>query len=173
MRATVKTCLWLVVGSLSFAPTSAFSETEKAESLNELLRGELSAVETYDQALEKIRGDEYRNVLNDFRQDHVQFADYLSKRVKELGGTPSQSSGPWGTWSELVVGTAKLVGPETTIAALRKGEEHGLSEYQEALEEGELKRETVSHIKEEIIPKQQTHIQELSRLEGKMDKIAG
>ena len=105
----------------------------KANDLNECLRGELSAIETYHQALEKNRkqyGEETRfQQLASMLKDHQEAAMRLRRLIEGLGGTPSNDSGAWGTWSKTVMGAAKLLGDKAALKALKEGEESGIKRY--------------------------------------------
>lgn len=101
------------------------------DALNSLLRGELSAVETYDQALEKLSGSAVASQLSECRRSHQERAEMLRQKVTQLGGEPSEGSGPWGAFAKLVTGGAKIFGEKAAIAALEEGEDHGLEQYRE------------------------------------------
>src|SRR5262249_3805508 len=70
--------------------------------LNSFLRGEISAVETYRQALDKITDPAVRTQLETCEQDHARRIDLLRARISSLGGTPDQSSGAWGVWAKIM-----------------------------------------------------------------------
>jgi uncharacterized protein (TIGR02284 family) len=136
--------------------------------LNHLLRGEISAVETYRQALQKVGDVPGAQQLNMVHQDHTQAVTRLREHVMRYGGEPSQSSGAWGGFAKAVQGTANLFGDESSIKALKEGEEHGLKEYQEALSEEQLPSDLKTLIQQELLPKQQMH---LSILDNLMDVV--
>ncbi|HET9034727.1 MAG TPA: DUF2383 domain-containing protein, partial [Myxococcaceae bacterium] len=83
--------------------------------LNSFLRGEISAVETYRQALDKITDPAIRSQLQNCEQDHERRIQLLRARITELGGTPDQSSGAWGVWAKLVQGGGDLFGQKTAL----------------------------------------------------------
>jgi uncharacterized protein (TIGR02284 family) len=142
------------------------SVEERTETLQSLLRGELSAVETYRQALEKV-GDEPGAVdVRRIERDHQEAADTLRMHIVQRGGQPADSSGAWGSWAQLVTGMAKLFGDTATLKALKEGEEHGLKEYEEALEDENLDPECKVLIRNTLIPRQREHIRVLDRLLG-------
>jgi uncharacterized protein (TIGR02284 family) len=138
-----------------------------ADDMNKLLRGELSAIETYQQALEKERAEfgqetEFQQ-LSSILHDHQQAADRLKTEIARTGGTPVDDSGAWGTWSKIVMATAKLFGDKAALKALKEGEESGLKEYQEALQDPDTPSEVKTMINS-LLPKQQAHIQTLDEL---------
>jgi len=108
--------------------------SETIRGLNELLRGELAALETYNQALSVVTGD--RDTEDDLREcqsSHRERVDRLRMEITERGGTPDTGSGAWGGFAKVVEGTAKTVGQKMAINALEAGEDHGMKEYEELL----------------------------------------
>jgi demethoxyubiquinone hydroxylase (CLK1/Coq7/Cat5 family) len=124
--------------------------------LNSFLRGEISAVETYRQALDRVTDPGIRSQLQDCEQDHLQRIDLLRERITSLGGTPEQGSGAWGVWAKLVQGGGNLLGEKTALQALEEGEDHGLKDYRRDLEA--LDGETRNWLQSNILPKaERTH----------------
>jgi uncharacterized protein (TIGR02284 family) len=124
--------------------------------LNSFLRGELSAVETYRQALEKIGASTYRVTLQDCLLSHEQRVTRLSDEIRRLGGDPAQSSGTWGAFAKAIEGSAKAFGEKAAIAALEEGEDHGRNDYKRDVNELESSARLV--VEREILPEQQrTH----------------
>jgi len=138
---------------------------EAVRQINSLLRGEISAAETYKMAIEKIADEsEAGNIslLKQMQEEHGRAAQELRERIRSLGGEPSDSSGAWGAWAQTVQGTMNLLGDAAALKSLKEGEEHGLKDYQEALDDtDEL---TASLIQSELIPNQQKHINMLDQL---------
>lgn len=138
-------------------------DEQAIDELNKILRGELSAIETYLQALEKVEdsqpeGENLRGVL----ADHEDAAEKIKDHITGLGGIPSTDSGAWGAWAKTVEGTAKLFGDSAAIMALKEGEKHGQSEYEELI----ANEEFPSLIKEDLkiqISKQREHIMLLEK----------
>ncbi len=112
------------------------------ETLNSFLRGELSAVETYRQAIGHVETDNVRDQLQGCLQDHEQRVSSLRDRIEKLGGTPSDSSGPWGVFAQLVQAGADVLGEKAAVQALEQGEDHGLADYQRDIDKlhGEARR---------------------------------
>jgi uncharacterized protein (TIGR02284 family) len=137
------------------------------EDLNDLLRGELSAIETYRQALDEIRDDHGRDArfqqLARMQQDHEQAAGELQTLVQQMGGTPSRNSGPWGTWSQTVMGTARLLGDKSALSALAAGEKSGLEDYQ-SLVKKDRTPDSVKHTLRTLLTRNQEHIEQLDRM---------
>lgn len=132
------------------------------ETLNSFLRGELSAVETYRQAIGHVSTDRFRDPLQDCMQDHEQRASSIRERIEKLGGKPAESSGVWGTFAKVVQAGADILGEEAAIKALEQGEDHGLADYQRDLDKthGEARR----FVRMELLPAQRRTHERMSRL---------
>ncbi|MES1244725.1 MAG: DUF2383 domain-containing protein [Acidobacteriota bacterium] len=139
--------------------------TTETNTLNSLLRGEMSAVETYRQAIEKLGDvqDPFVEELRAMQRDHRDAADSLWHHVEQHGGKPSKDSGPWGAFAKAIEGTAKLLGNTSALKALKEGEEHGLKEYENALNDHDLPADCQALIRS-IIPRQRAHISTVDRL---------
>lgn len=131
--------------------------------LNSLLRGEMSAIETYRQAIEKLGTDPGAEELNALKRDHRDAADALWHHIEKHGGKPSEGSGAWGAFAKAVQGTAKLLGDTAALKALKEGEEHGLKDYLDALEDGELDQDCKELVRRQS-ELQHQHIAVLDRL---------
>jgi len=137
---------------------------DSVEQLNSLLRGEISAKETYAQAIERL-GIEGRNeveVLREIAREHTGAVERLRDAVRLAGGTPAESSGVWGAFARAVEGTAKALGDKAAIKALKEGEEHGLKDYREAVDD--VNPDARQIIVADLIPAQERHIQQLGLL---------
>ena len=107
---------------------------EVIDALNELLRGELSAVESYDKALPAIdRQPKVRADLQTVRASHEARADRLRSAIEQLGGKPSEQAGAWGMFAKAVTTGSRALGLKAVISTLEEGEDHGLKEYKEAM----------------------------------------
>ncbi len=126
------------------------------EQLNSFLRGELSAVETYEQAIAKLPSSASRASLEECARSHRTRASLLAREIRRLGGEPAQSSGTWGTFARLFEGGAQLFGEKAAIAALEEGEDHGRDDYQRDLED--LEPSVRTFIQQYVLPEQlRTH----------------
>jgi hypothetical protein len=105
------------------------AETEAVANLNECLRGELSAVETYDLALAAVNDLEAARVLRQLRDQHEQRVLKLREHIRSHGGQPVSGSGAWGLFAKLVQRGADLLGDRAVAAALEEGEDHGVRTY--------------------------------------------
>jgi bacterioferritin (cytochrome b1) len=139
------------------------------ETLNKLLKNELSATETYQQTLDILREDAELGVsvaLMPIYENHKVAVSSLQTQIRYLGGTPAEGPGAWGTWAKIVLGGADLMGKETVLKALQEGEKNGAEDYEEALKITELPSDIRSLIETKLLPDQQGHIRTLDRLLG-------
>jgi bacterioferritin (cytochrome b1) len=135
--------------------------------LNSFLRGEISAAETYRMAIDKAadaKATQAANMglLREIQEEHGRAAQAVRDRIRELGGEPSDSSGAWGAWAGLVQGTANLFGDASSLKALKEGEQHGLKDYQEGLDD--LDATSAELVQNQLIPAQQRHVNLLDQL---------
>jgi uncharacterized protein (TIGR02284 family) len=139
---------------------------EAVRQLNSLLRGEISAAETYRMAIDKVAdtSNASAGLLREIQEEHGRAAQGIRDRIRELGGEPSDSSGAWGAWAKTVQGTANLLGDNAALKSLKEGEEHGLKDYQEAVDD--VDPTSAQLIQNQLIPAQQRHINLLDQLIG-------
>lgn len=139
------------------------AHTDKSvDALNSFLRGEISAVETYRQAIGHVTDERARSLLEQCQRDHEERVAAIRERIEKLGGMPAEGSGPWGVFAKLVQGGADMLGEKAAIQALEEGEDHGLSDYQRDVDEvhGEARR----FVRMELLPAQKRTHEQLSRL---------
>ena len=134
--------------------------------LNSLLRGEISAAETYRMAIDKLADASQTSanvgLLSEIQEEHGRAAQALRDRIRELGGEASDSSGPWGVWAKFTQGTSNLLGDTAALKSLKEGEEHGLKDYREALDDVDMSSSEL--VQNQLIPAQQRHISLLDQL---------
>jgi hypothetical protein len=135
---------------------------QSVDKLNEFLRGEMSAVETYRQALEKISSGGTRVQLEQCRRSHEERVALLQRSITTFGGQPASSSGAWGSFAKLAEGSAKVFGEKAAIAALEEGEDHGLKLYLNDIEK--LDASTLQLVRSELLPAQERTHRALSDL---------
>lgn len=129
---------------------------KSVDQLNSFLRGEISAVETYKQALDKLKTSSNAPMLEQWKRSHESRVALLRDQITKLGGKPADSSGPWGSFTKLVEGGAAALGEKAAVAALEEGEDHGLRDYRSDV--AKLEGEAKSLVMQKIIPEQQkTH----------------
>jgi hypothetical protein len=133
------------------------------DQLNSFLRGEISAVETYRIALQKLSFDSpTRGELEACRNSHERRVLALEHKIRLLGGEPSRGSGPWGAMVKAVEGAAKVLGDKLAISTLESGEDHGLNDYRADLDK--LDGEALDLVTNDLLPRQEETHRLLSRL---------
>jgi hypothetical protein len=147
---------------------TATAPDANSDALNTLLLGELAAVETYDQAMEKLEDQHVLGDLQRFREEHARAVRVLSEQIVTRGGQPAACTGPWGAFAAVVAGTKHVDGPATALLALRQGEEHGLNGCEDALGNEAVSLECKEAIRAELLPRLRGHVEELNRLMGGM-----
>jgi demethoxyubiquinone hydroxylase (CLK1/Coq7/Cat5 family) len=137
---------------------------EQATFLNTLLRGELSAAETYRQALKKLSDGAGASELHQIHKEHCEAMNALRQHLREHGVEPVQSSGSWGTWAKVVEGAAGLLGRTPALTVLREGEEYGLRSYEDAMEDEDLSADCKALVYDTLLPQTRAHIRTLNQL---------
>jgi hypothetical protein len=144
---------------------STTSSTDRSvDVLNALLRGEISAQEAHEKAL-ALASDMTANEVAEIRRisaGHTRTAELLRTEVFRLGGEPAGSAGAWGAFARAFQSSANFLGVSTAFSSLCEGEEHGLREYQEALESATGPTKTL--LNEKLIPNQREHIAALTAI---------
>jgi hypothetical protein len=124
--------------------------------LSSFLRGEISAVETYRQAIHKLGGKPEVSTLNDCMQSHARRVQLLQQEIRRRGGDPPHKSGPWGAFAKLVEGSAAALGEKAAIAALEEGEDHGRNDYKRDMKD--LEPDVRQFVEQSLLPEQlRTH----------------
>lgn len=131
------------------------SASEKTiANLNSLLRGEISAVETYDQAIGHLQDRNIDDLIAN-RDCHRKRVDLITSTIRQHGATPDTTSGAWGSFARLVERGASLISDRTIVAALEEGEDRGLAQYRDP---GDLDASSMQLVQTVLLPRQiETH----------------
>ena len=132
--------------------SSTTTTTATIDRLNDLVRRELSAVQTYGMALAALAPNPIPE-LDANTNCHARRVRELSDLVSELGGTPPTTPGFWGAITGAVAEGASVLGRRAILTVLAKGEEQGLKEYRAAL--GSVDERCRLLIEQDFIPSQQ------------------
>jgi len=108
--------------------------TKTIDQLNSFLRGEISAVETYKMAIDKLSKTSFVSTLRDNLQSHEDRVTSLRQEITKYGGEPADGSGAWGSFAKMIEGGAAAFGEKAAIAALEEGEDHGRNDYKRELD---------------------------------------
>jgi len=132
---------------------------------NRLLRGERSAVETYNLALAKLPSEMPSSELSRIHTEHANAVTLLEQNVRSMGGQPDQESGAWGSFANAVQGTANMLGARAALESLQTGEKTGQRDYEAALEDEEVMPECKEMIRSNLLPFTIQHIETLEHLQ--------
>lgn len=131
--------------------------------VDELIRGEISAVESISAVLGKLKDQSEKSALEQMCKDHEFAVQKLKTFAESEFESKAQSSGPWGTFTTAFAGGASFFGDKAALSALKVGEQHGLNEYQEALKDNSINQEVRSLIERELIPNQEKYLQMINQ----------
>ncbi len=119
--------------------------------LNALLRNEHAAVDTYENAIDRLDGDT-ADELSDCLLSHRLRGELLAERILELHGRPVERGGSCGSFMNLFVEEAELCGREAIFDALLEGEERAWVQYSDAL--AGLDRISRRLVEQDLLPEQ-------------------
>jgi uncharacterized protein (TIGR02284 family) len=135
-------------------PALSSTNDKVVSNLNSLLRGEISAVETYNQAIKQLAQEPLEDLIAN-RNCHSKRVDLLKSNIAQHGATPDATSGMWGSFVKLVEKGAALISVNSVIAALEEGEDRGLKQYRSP---GDLDPSSIQLIQTVLLPRQlETH----------------
>lgn len=134
-----------------------------------MLRGERSAVETYQEVIEKYGDNPAMDELRGIWRDHQQSVSELDAHIRSLGGEPDTDSGAWGFVTGMIQKTANLFGEESAVESLEKGEKKGLEDYKDALEGDCITAECRTMYQTKLIPRIESHLKILDEIEDAVD----
>lgn len=143
---------------------------DTVDTLNSFLRGEISAVETYRQAIDKLRDKPEASTLNECLRSHEERVSLIDSEIRRRGGKPAQGSGPWGAFAKLLEGGATLLGVKAAIAALEEGEDHGRDDYKR--DAPKLEPDARAFVQQQLLPEQLRTHQAMSSLKKRLDAAA-
>jgi hypothetical protein len=144
-------------------PTRARREIDQ---LNSFLRGEIAAVETYRQVIERLFNLPEAVELRDCMRSHEHRVMRLREEIQRRGANPAENSGPWGAFVKAIEGGATALGAKAAIAVLEEGEDHGRNDYQRDI--SSLGREAHILVEQYLLPEQLRTHAVISRLKRMM-----
>jgi hypothetical protein len=115
-------------------------------------RGEMSAVETYRLTIHATGKTWLLKQLRRNLASHEHRVLMLRQRILQLDGAPPASSGPWGTFANVVEGVASAISENAALSILEEGERHGVTVYQRDLHN--LDEASQRLVSEQVLPRQ-------------------
>jgi len=134
---------------------------------NKLLRGELTAIETYTHVIGNCDEQVVVHTLDRIRDDHEQNANILRFHLSALGAVPDAGPGIWGAVEQTMENAAALVSDAAAITALIGSERIRIREYENALLDPDLKEEIKVRLRDENLPRLRDHVVSLEVVTGR------
>ncbi len=130
------------------------------DSLTSLMRGEMTAVETYELAIDNLMATapEFARMLHRIRDDHAAAVEWFRSQIVLAEGEPPERSGPWGVFAQVLASAASLASAEAAAKVLLRGEQQGLVGYDGMLDGPTLDTATRDHVATQLRPQVQGHI---------------
>ncbi len=141
------------------------NNSELIEEFQKLLRGEISATETYRQAVSSIDST-HKILLQEILEEHELSVLSIKKHLLKLGGEHMDNSGVWGVVAQAIEGSATMLGTSATVAALKQGELLGINDYENLLRGESLQPECHLLISKELLPLCKKHVLQLENFDG-------
>jgi len=108
---------------------------ESTAKLTEFLTAELSAVETYREAISRVSDSVLREQLEELELSHRQRIQMIRRHLTDLGAQPvPDSSQPWADLSGIKDSGNSAFADLTAVRILEEGEDRTAREYSNALE---------------------------------------
>src|SRR5262245_19350867 len=111
------------------------------DTLNSLLRSEVAALETYQQALEKLAGEPAGTQLLGIHRNHQEAANALREHIYRFGGCPDPDAGSRGAFANAVEMAGESFGMAMALQGLKEGELFAARSYEGALLDQDLPAE--------------------------------
>lgn len=136
----------------------------QAKTLNGLLKGELAAVETYTQAMDKVDFNRGGLELKQIRAEHHNAASIVLQQIFRMGDEPETDSDTWGRFARAVEGAVRLLGNPTALRTLKEGEESAIRMYERVLEDCNLPDDFRDLVRTKLLPQTRAHISIIDQL---------
>ena len=133
---------------------------------NKLLRGELSAVQTYEMAIKRHPALARAFDLDRISNEHRRSVCLLIAVVREMGGEPALNFGTWGVFANSAQSVTNFLGAKAMVESLRQGEEQGRNDYEDALDGENTNESLKTLIRTELLTSVENHIISLERLQN-------
>ena len=138
-------------------------KSKVVRTLNSLLRSEISATESYSQAIPRVaRRASDVEVLRAIAKEHGTAVNTIRSEIERHGGKPEETSGVWPALTKTIDGPASVFGDAVALQALKDGEARGLEDYRDALQR--VSESTGEFIAQSLIPAREKHIRKLDEI---------
>jgi hypothetical protein len=136
------------------------------ERLNACLRPEISAVESYRHAIDRLRDPRLRDALRGLLRAHQERVDLLRARILELGGPPLQGGAPWPALPGRADGGGASDGTGPMLAALQIGEDDAFAAYRSQLTDLDTQSRVL--IRRRLLPEQERACRAIAHLQQRV-----
>ena len=140
------------------------TQVEHAAALNSLLRGELSAIESYEYALNRFEGESQEFALHRIAKNHRHAAAALRWQVLAQGGEPTRESRPWEYFNSIKPGTPASERFRDVLVALRRGEEYAMEAVKETANSELPSEDCFRMLVDQLLPQTRAHLSALEHL---------
>lgn len=140
------------------------NKTPEIQDLEKIMQVEISAVEAYRQVVKKYPAYEHEHDLRSILADHENAVEFWKTQLMSKAAPIEESSGPWSVVIDTFGDFDKLHADSATLKALKEGEEHGLSVYEDLLHDNKVNFQSHSFIKNICLDQQIKHIAVLDGL---------
>lgn len=140
------------------------AKDQTLDTCNALLVGEIAAVETYNQVIEKFDPTSADLALERMRADHQANVFELHKFIADSHADPAAGTGGcWAGFEEALKEADALLGESPVLKNLQAGEELGISQYENALANAEVSEAAKAVIRRALLPSLSVHLIELQQ----------
>ncbi len=131
---------------------------------NGLLHEEISAVETYKEAIERFSDEPEAGELRSIRHGHASSVEALRQHILSMGGLPGLNSAAWRTFSCAIEKADHPFDKKDILLPLHRGEEQCQTEYLNALDDVDVLPESKRLIRAELLRRSNDHLLVLQAL---------
>ena len=135
-----------------------------AETCRRLIGVEMSASETYTEALDYFHCDPEQSLLLAIRAGHDESVDCLGDHLLVLGQEIQAQEETRNFFSKAVEGVSSTFGESATLLALEAGETGALKECRAVLADPQVPDGLKEDLRHRLIPRLQRHVEELEKL---------
>src|SRR5262245_7807199 len=107
--------------------------------------------------------------LQRLRDEPAEAAAVVRERVRHFGGDPAEQAGVWGKAPCPISGSANLRGAASAFGTLNEGEEYGIGQYENVLNDRSVDSDDKDLIRYRLLPRCHSHVVDLERM---IDAIA-
>ncbi len=118
--------LMIALSLNAFATDNKSAANAGPTQMDDLIRGEMAAVKSYDQILGDLKDSKEKSKLESIRKDHVNAVSKLKTFATADVKEDTTTAGAWGAFAKAWTGGAKIMGNDAALKALSQGEKHGI-----------------------------------------------